>query len=129
MKKPDPRSIALHWMRRDLRLQDNRALANALESGQPVICCFVFDRGILDRLVNKSDRRVAFIHRELHRIQTELNAHGAQLLVGYGNVSEIWTQWLEDFKEAFPFFLDLALLEAMGIKLNLRLTGSCVLSN
>ena len=100
MKKPDPRSIALHWMRRDLRLQDNRALANALESGQPVICCFVFDRGILDRLVNKSDRRVAFIHRELHRIQTELNAQGAQLLVGYGNVSEIWTQWLEDFKEA-----------------------------
>ena len=100
MKHSNSQSVAIHWMRRDLRLQDNRALVNALKSGHPVICCFIFDRGILDLLQNKQDRRVAFIHRELHRLQTELNEYGTSLLVGYGTVSEVWTQWLTDFTAA-----------------------------
>ena len=100
MKHSNSQSMAIHWMRRDLRLQDNRALVNALKSGHPVICCFIFDRGILDLLQNKQDRRVAFIHRELHRLQTELNEYGTSLLVGYGTVSEVWTQWLTDFTAA-----------------------------
>lgn len=100
MKHSHSQPIAIHWMRRDLRLQDNRALVNALKSGHPVICCFIFDRGILDLLQNKRDRRVAFIHRELYRLQAELNDYGTPLLVGYGSVADIWTQWMEDFTAA-----------------------------
>lgn len=100
MKHSHSQPIAIHWMRRDLRLQDNRALMSALKSGDPVLCCFIFDRGILDLLENKEDRRVAFIHRELQRLQAELNAYRTTLLVGYGDVTEVWTQWLADFTAA-----------------------------
>jgi deoxyribodipyrimidine photo-lyase len=78
-------------------LHDNRALFSALNSGSPVVCCFVFDENILNRLQNKKDLRVAFIHRELHRLQSELNGFGAHLLVGYGAVSDVWSQWIQDF--------------------------------
>jgi deoxyribodipyrimidine photo-lyase len=84
---------AIHWMRRDLRLEDNRALQAALKSGLPVICAFIFDREILDRLNNRADRRVDFIHRELQRISKELKEHGGSLLVSYGCVDEVWGEW------------------------------------
>ena len=92
--------VSLHWMRRDLRLQDNRALTSALQSGLPVICCFIFDRGILDRLQKASDRRVQFIHRELHQLQEQLAASGGTLLVGYGAVQDVWKHWIDDFESA-----------------------------
>ncbi len=37
------KSPILYWVRRDLRLADNPALANALDSGRPVIPVFVLD--------------------------------------------------------------------------------------
>lgn len=84
---------AIHWMRRDLRLEDNRALQAALKSGLPVICAFIFDREILSRLDNRVDRRVGFIHHELQRISKELMEYGGSLLVSYGYVEEVWGEW------------------------------------
>ena len=60
-----PQTIAVHWLRRDLRLEDNTALFHALESGSPVLSVFIFDREILDRLEDKRDARVEFIHHHL----------------------------------------------------------------
>ncbi|MBM3912324.1 MAG: deoxyribodipyrimidine photo-lyase, partial [Sphingomonadales bacterium] len=57
--------VHLHWFRRDLRLDDNRALKLALNSGAKVQGIFIFDRNILDKLDNKQDARVMFIHRTL----------------------------------------------------------------
>ena len=53
-------SSALVWLRRDLRLEDNAALAAALQSGARLHCVFVLDRAILDALP-RADRRVEFI--------------------------------------------------------------------
>ncbi|MDB4587573.1 deoxyribodipyrimidine photo-lyase, partial [bacterium] len=39
-------SIAIHWFRRDLRLDDNSALHAALDSGLPVLPAFIFDANI-----------------------------------------------------------------------------------
>ena len=47
--------VVLHWFRRDLRWQDNRALHAALTSGHHVVPVFVFDRNILDKLEAKDD--------------------------------------------------------------------------
>ena len=55
----------LVWFRRDLRLDDNGALAAALAACRRVYCAFVFDRAILDPLLAAgatADRRVEFIH-------------------------------------------------------------------
>jgi len=93
-----PRPIAIHWMRRDLRLQDNRALLAALSEGNPVQVVFIFDRMILDRLENTRDRRVAFIHQELTKIDIQLRSFGGRLLVGYGNPMDVWREWIKAFQ-------------------------------
>ncbi|HRI30686.1 MAG TPA: deoxyribodipyrimidine photo-lyase, partial [Candidatus Kapabacteria bacterium] len=54
--------IAIHWFRRDLRLDDNHALYRALRCGLPVMPIFIFDSTILDELSDKSDARVTFIY-------------------------------------------------------------------
>ena len=58
-------STVIHWHRRDLRLDDNAALYEALKSGSSVQPIFIFDTKILDRLADKKDARVTFIHTEL----------------------------------------------------------------
>jgi len=83
-------SIAVHWFRRDLRLEDNASLYQALKSGYPVLCIFIFDQIILNKLENKSDARVTFIHNEVIRLKSELEALGSSLLIQYGDPLEIW---------------------------------------
>ncbi|MCF8237813.1 MAG: DNA photolyase family protein [Saprospiraceae bacterium] len=79
-----PESHSLFWFRRDLRLDDNHGLALALKSGNPVVGCFIFDPHILDRLEDRDDARVTFIHQRLQDLQKEIQRKGGQLLVRYG---------------------------------------------
>ena len=64
--------VNLFWFRRDLRLEDNAGLYQALKREYPVLPIFIFDRNILDKLEDKTDARVEFIHGELNRISNEL---------------------------------------------------------
>lgn len=89
--------VHLHWFRRDLRLDDNRALKLALNSGAKVQGIFIFDRNILDKLDNKQDARVMFIHRTLQAMNRELQAYGSGLKVYYGYPTILWPQILEEF--------------------------------
>ncbi|MEP7169607.1 MAG: deoxyribodipyrimidine photo-lyase [Bacteroidota bacterium] len=79
MKKP----VCIFWFRRDLRLEDNAGLYNALNCGIPVLPIFIFDKSILDQLEDKSDRRVTFIYRQLALINIELQKHNASLKIFY----------------------------------------------
>ena len=58
--------IAIFWFRRDLRLEDNSGLYHALKSGYPVLPIFIFDTDILDKLEDKSDKRVDFTIQKLN---------------------------------------------------------------
>lgn len=79
MQKKD--SVTIFWFRRDLRIEDNRGLYNALRSGFPVLPLFIFDTEILGRLETKADSRVTFIHRALETLQQKITASGSSLLV------------------------------------------------
>ena len=72
----------MHWFRRDLRLSDNTALAEAsrrsAETGAALHAVFIFDQDILDRL-EADDRRVPFLHREVLQLRTELAKRGVAL--------------------------------------------------
>lgn len=74
--------MTIFWFRRDLRLEDNKGLFEALSADDTVLPIFIFDKNILSELP-KNDSRVAFIHKLLENIQTELNKHKKSLAVFY----------------------------------------------
>lgn len=82
-------------MRRDLRLHDHPALCAALSSGTPVLPVFIFDRNILDRLQNRQDRRVAFIHQQLGQIREQLRLGGGTLWAEYDTAETAWPRLLD----------------------------------
>ena len=90
-------AITICWLRRDLRLEDNHALLRALEEGGEVLPLFIFDTNILERLEDREDRRVDFIHRTLSALKQELEALGGSLLVEHGRPVEVWKDLLERF--------------------------------
>ena len=93
------KDIVIHWMRRDMRLHDNRTLLAALDSGLPVLVAFLFDQEILDRLDNAQDRRVTFIHREALKLKAELQEAGGDLLMDHGNATTVWANWIKQLSE------------------------------
>ncbi len=90
-------SISCFWFRRDLRLDDNHGLHQALISGNPVLPVFIFDSSILDALQNPQDRRVQFIYDRLLEIDAKLRELGSGLLVRYGKPLDVWKEILRDF--------------------------------
>ncbi len=74
---------SLVWFRRDLRNFDHAALHHALQSSRSVYCAFIFDKDILDPLLEhgKLDRRVAFLHASLIELDAALRAQGGGLIV------------------------------------------------
>lgn len=90
-------TINLFWFRRDLRLDDNKGLFEALSSSNPVLPIFIFDTNILDKLDDKEDKRVAFIHETLTQMKSDLNDLGSDLQLFYGDPLEIWKEILEKF--------------------------------
>ena len=91
-------TVNIFWFRRDLRLNDNAGLYHALKAGTPVVPVFIFDKNILDRLGNRSDRRVEFIHAALEEIQALLLGQGASLEVYHATPLTAFTQLLEKYK-------------------------------
>jgi len=73
--------VNIFWCRRDMRLEDNAALYHALKSDHPVIPLFIFDNEILDKLENKKDSRVTFIHETLLKMQETLKELGSSMVV------------------------------------------------
>jgi deoxyribodipyrimidine photo-lyase len=89
--------INIIWFRRDLRLTDNAALYHALRDGNPVLPIFIFDRNILDKLDNRADRRVEFIHAALEEMQNQLKQLGTSMQVYYGFPENIYEVLLEKY--------------------------------
>jgi deoxyribodipyrimidine photo-lyase len=89
--------VSLFWFRRDLRLNDNTALYQALRSGLPVVPVFIFDKYILDDLQDKDDRRVNYIYNALLQIQNELIKYGSTLDVRYGYPEDIFAELLDEY--------------------------------
>jgi deoxyribodipyrimidine photo-lyase len=89
--------VNIMWFRRDLRLTDNAAVYHALKDTNPVLPIFIFDKNILDKLDNKSDRRVQFIHTALEEMQMQLKETGSSLAVYNGFPEQVYKQLLKKF--------------------------------
>ena len=81
--------MVIMWFRRDLRLDDNNALYQALKSGHQVLPLFIFDQEILSKLSDKTDKRVLYIHQKVRRLKQTLRPLGKSIIVKYGNPLKI----------------------------------------
>jgi deoxyribodipyrimidine photo-lyase len=97
------KSVTFFWFRRDLRLEDNVGLYQALQSDYPVLAVFIFDDAILEQLP-KDDARVTFIYESLSKINEKLAEFGSSLLVKKGKTQEVWQQLMTDFEVKEVFF-------------------------
>ena len=77
----EKQEISICWLRRDLRLEDNTALYQALIKGFPVLPFFVFDTEILKQLPDKEDKRIVFIYQNLKKINSFLKQYHSSLYV------------------------------------------------
>lgn len=90
--------VTLCWFRRDLRLEDNHALWQALRSGRPVLPIFIFDSGILNALSEKEDRRVAFIYSAVEAMDRRLREeYNSGILCLQGSTVEVFEKLLSDY--------------------------------
>lgn len=89
--------ITIFWHRRDLRIHDNAGLYHALKSNYPVLPIFIFDRNILDKLEDKADARVDFIHSQLNELKKKYESLGSSLRVFYGKPENVWKQILKEY--------------------------------
>src|SRR5471030_1006581 len=96
----DKQPVAVFWFRRDLRLHDNAGLYHALKSGYPVLPVFIFDKQILDKLQDKDDARVTFIHQTVIALDAELQKHHSSLWVLNDNPTDAWNTILKKYPVA-----------------------------
>lgn len=82
--------FTIFWFRRDLRLQDNAGLYQALKASEQVLPVFIFDKDILGALASKKDLRVQFIYETLVKLKEQLRTLGSDLLVFYGTPLEVY---------------------------------------
>ncbi|MFM2428763.1 MAG: hypothetical protein RL012_647 [Bacteroidota bacterium] len=86
------KALTLFWFRRDLRLDDNHGLYQALKTNDPVLPLFIFDANILENLDDQADRRVQFMYEQIQRLKVTLEKVGSTLLVCYGKPVVVYQQ-------------------------------------
>ena len=75
---------AIWWVRRDLRLSDNQALAEALHQAEVVLPVFILD----DRLLASpyvGQARLAFLFAGLRELDARLRSRGSALILRQGD--------------------------------------------
>ena len=95
--------VSIFWFRRDLRLDDNVGLFQALNSSVSVIPIFIFDDAILESLP-KDDARVSFIYESLFKINEKINEIGSSILIKKGKTENIWKYLISEFNIKEVFF-------------------------
>ncbi|MDA9262155.1 DNA photolyase family protein [bacterium] len=94
---------SIFWFRRDLRLEDNIGLFQALKQSTTVQPIFIFDESILNELP-QDDARVSFIYDNLFLINKTLKANGSSLLILKGKPEDVWNQLVEKHNIESVFF-------------------------
>jgi deoxyribodipyrimidine photo-lyase len=89
--------ISLFWFRRDLRLDDNAGLYYALKKGLPVLPIFIFDKKILDKLEDKKDGRVEFIHQAILNLHEQLKEVGSSIKVFHSTPEKVFKELVKEF--------------------------------
>ena len=90
-------SVTIFWFRRDLRLDDNVGLYEALKGNHTLLPIFIFDSDILEKLP-EDDARVTFIHDTLQDIQSTLKEeHKSSIAMFHGKPIDIFKHLVDSY--------------------------------
>ncbi len=78
---------AIYWFRRSLRLEDNRALSEAVTEAVHVLPVFILDPEILARS-DTGAARTRFLFESLAEVDAGLRTRGGRLIIRYGKPVE-----------------------------------------
>jgi len=87
--------MVVFWFRRDLRIDDNTALHEAIASGERILPVFIFDKNILDELP-RDDARVTFIMDLLQHVNRQFKKQGRSLAVFYDEPEAVFKMLLKE---------------------------------
>jgi deoxyribodipyrimidine photo-lyase len=91
----------LVWFRNDLRLHDNEALYNAINSQKPVLAVYIFDENQYKNtnlgFPKTGSFRAQFIIESVQNLKDKLKNIGIELLIYKGNSVEIITNICKEF--------------------------------
>lgn len=96
--------IAVVWMKRDLRTKDHAPLAEAAQSGWPLLLVYFFEPFQLQR-PDYSSRHGWFQWNSALEVQRKMSVFGIPLWIMHGNAADLWKSILETFevKEVFSY--------------------------
>jgi deoxyribodipyrimidine photo-lyase len=89
--------ITIFWFRRDLRLDDNIGMFEALYKQKNVLPIFIFDSEILSKL-KKDDARVTFIHSNLQAMRKTLQKkYNSSIAIYHGSPLTIFKKLIKEY--------------------------------
>jgi deoxyribodipyrimidine photo-lyase len=88
--------FTVFWFRRDLRLEDNRGLYEALKGKNKVIPIFIYDSEIIDKL-EKNDHRLTFIQKALGGINSAMKRNRCSVGIYRGTPKAIFERITKEF--------------------------------
>jgi deoxyribodipyrimidine photo-lyase len=80
--------IVLMWFKRDLRLHDNYALANALRSGHPVLPIYIYDKELIAG-EDADIRHHRFVYESIEDLNGQLARFGKHIHCCFGQTGEV----------------------------------------
>jgi deoxyribodipyrimidine photo-lyase len=89
--------IHIVWLKRDLRLQDNEAIYNALNNGERIILLYVFE-SLLINDPHYSDRHWDFIKQSLTDLNNDLKKYNSKVLIVNSNIIAVLNQLQETYQ-------------------------------
>jgi deoxyribodipyrimidine photo-lyase len=92
------KKVSIFWFRRDLRIEDNHGLFQALSGPVPILPIFIFDTAILSKLPSTQDGRVEFIHSALSNLKLEINNRGGDLSVFHDEPIHVFEKLSKEYE-------------------------------
>jgi deoxyribodipyrimidine photo-lyase len=89
--------INVVWLKRDLRLQDNEAIANAIKTEKPTLLLYVFEHFLLNDN-HYSERHFNFIKESIRDINKQLKDHNSKVLTVTSDIQTAFNLIQEFYK-------------------------------
>ncbi|MGB2686074.1 MAG: deoxyribodipyrimidine photo-lyase, partial [Olleya sp.] len=81
-------NLSIVWLKRDLRLQDNEAITNALNSGQHTLLLYTFEDFLLQDK-HYSQRHWDFVKQSLEDLSAQLKPYNSKIMVVQNDIQKV----------------------------------------